>query len=452
MQRATLTASFAARLCRRSCAKCAKYSDKTIGQCKFFTFDGVSTCWMKSNSKGYRAACKTCVCGAVGAWKPPVPPPPPPPAPPPLPKPVEPAAKKWDGKPVQVYILMGQSNCVGMGRILGAQNNSLESAVFREGKFPWLKNGNTWSIDGDTRNIFIMASGNQTFAESKLGHNEWMTPDYGDLSNSEVRAGGKGPTIGPEFGIAHFGGNFKQDNVMILKSCIGNRALGYDLLPVGTPRANYTDKSGTKWTYAGYGDSAEKWRTNESSTIPAKFGGWYAGKQWDGDTGNAKYILNNITNDPANPFFPRLGGSATKFEVAGFFWWQGDRDSRDAGLSALYETHLVSLIKTLRTTFDAPTAPFVTAALGQSAIGSTNGAGEILTANLNVGCNGQTNGATTKCKYPEFKGNVAAVYTHPLENTPGSSGAHYGGDAITYMNVGIAMGEEMAKMKAAQSA
>ena len=194
----------------------------------------------------------------------------------------------------------------------------------------------------------------------------------------------------------------------------------------------------------------QKWLKNESA--PSPFGSWYAGKQWDGDTGNGKYIINNITNDPANPFFPRLGGSATKYEVAGFFWWQGDRDSRDAGLSALYETHLVSLIKTLRKTFDAPNAPFVTASLGQSAIGATDGAGEILTANLNVGCNGQTNGAATKCKYPEFKGNVAAVYTHPLENTPGSSGGHYGHDAITYMNVGVAMGEEMAKMKAAQSA
>ena len=83
----------------------------------------------------------------------------------------------------------------------------------------------------------------------------------------------------------------------------------------------------------------------------------------------------------------------------------------------------------------------------QTRLGGTGGGGEILTAMLNVGCNGQTNGATTKCKYPEFKGNVAAVYTHPLENTPGSSGAHYGHDAITYMNVGVAMGEEMAKMK-----
>ena len=360
---------------------------------------------------------------------------------------MEPAPKKWDGKPVQVYILMGQSNCVGMGAILGPANNTLESAVFKQGKFPWLKNGDTWSINGDIRNVFIMASGNQTFAESALNHNEWMTPDYGDMSNSEAQGRrGRGGTIGPEFGIANFGGLFKQDNTMILKSCIGNRALGYDLLPEGTPRASFTDKSGTEWTYAGYGDSAEKWLKNESAPS-APFGPWYAGKQWDGDTGNAKYILNNITSDPANPFFPRLGGSATKFEVAGFFWWQGDRDSRDAGLSALYETHLVSLIKTLRKTFDAPNAPFVTASLGQSAIGATDGAGEILTANLNVGCNGQTHGAVTKCKYPEFKGNVAAVYTHPLENTPGSSGGHYGHDAITYMNVGIAMGEEMAKMK-----
>ena len=78
-------------------------------------------------------------------------------------------------------------------------------------------------------------------------------------------------------------------------------------------------------------------------------------------------------------------------------------------------------------------------------------------------------------KYPEFKGNVAAVYTHPLENTPGSSGGHYvrcactqrhstcsvsfvfgypsalvalaqGDDALTYMNVGEAMGKAMAAL------
>ena len=48
-------------------------------------------------------------------------------------------------------------------------------------------------------------------------------------------------------------------------------------------------------------------------------------------------------------------------------------------------------------------------------------------------------------KYPEFKGNVAAVYTHPLSKG-GSSGGHYSGNAETYMNIGDAMGAAMVKL------
>ena len=40
------------------------------------------------------------------------------------------------------------------------------------------------------------------------------------------------------------------------------------------------------------------------------------------------------------------------------------------------------------------------------------------------------------------QGNVAAVDSHPL-SMGSSSGAHYGGNAETYMNVGEAMGKAM---------
>ena len=76
----------------------------------------------------------------------------------------------------------------------------------------------------------------------------------------------------------------------------------------------------------------------------------------------------------------------------------------------------------------------MTASLGQTVRGSTDGGGLILDAMENV---------ANATKYPEFAGNVAAVYTHPLLHSPGSSGAHYGGDAFTYMNVGQAMGQAM---------
>merc|ERR1711974_555257 len=78
--------------------------------------------------------------------------------------------------------------------------------------------------------------------------------------------------------------------------------------------------------------------------------GWMAGEQYDGDTNNAKHILANI-----GAYYP----GASTYEIAGFFWWQGDKDSRDRGLSERYEHNLVNLIKTLRKDFNAPKAKFV---------------------------------------------------------------------------------------------
>jgi hypothetical protein len=45
-------------------------------------------------------------------------------------------------------------------------------------------------------------------------------------------------------------------------------------------------------------------------------------------------------------------------------------------------------------------------------------------------------------KHPEFRGNVATVYTHPMAQG-GSGNGHYGGKAEVYMDVGQAMGQAM---------
>ena len=97
------------------------------------------------------------------------------------------------------------------------------------------------------------------------------------------------------------------------------------------------------------------------------------------------------------------------------------------------------LIKQLRVEFDAPKAKFVCATLGQSKRGASDNGGKVLDAILAV--DGESG------KYPEFKGNVAAVYAHPLCRG-GSSGGHYDGNAETYMNVGEAMGKAMAGLLA----
>jgi hypothetical protein len=331
---------------------------------------------------------------------------------------------RYDGKPadmtkpVQVFILLGQSNMVGLGKVKGG-DISLEHAVKEKKKYQYLVDEDgKWTERKDVRFVRYMSG------KGPL-NNEWMTV--------------KGNTIGPELGIGHRLGNAIEAPVMILKCCIGNRSLGWDLLPPGSERFEFVvkDKAGQekKMVYAGYQDKPSSWEmdpTKGLKTEPApwvdKAGkpiDWYAGKQWDTDIGDAKKVLADLEKH-----YPGAKG----YEVAGFFFWQGEKDAGDAGHAAKYEENLVRFIKQLRKEFHAPNAKFVLATMGESVKNSGGNGGQILNAHLAV------DGAAGK--YPEFKGNVAAVYTHPMAQG-GSGNGHYGGKAEVYMDVGEAMGKVM---------
>jgi hypothetical protein len=238
-------------------------------------------------------------------------------------------------------------------------------------------------------------------------NNEWMTM--------------RGKSFGPEIGIGHQLGQAIDEPVMILKSCIGNRSLGWDLLPPGSERYEKDGK-----TYAGYKDSVASWPKGKEPDAEA--GAWYAGMQWDGDIRNVKTVLASL-----GKYYP----GAKEYEVAGFFFWQGAKDSGDAGHSKRYEKNLVTFIKALRNEFNAPQAKFVCATLGQTTRDAQGNEGEILKGVLNVDGNSG--------KYPENKGMVASVYTHPLSKG-GHANGHYLGHAQTYMDVGNAMGAAMVKL------
>ena len=313
-------------------------------------------------------------------------------------------------KPVQVYILLGQSNMLGAGKITGEKAGTLENAVKAKKKYPYLvDDAGNWTVRKDVRNVRVMGSG--TGAMRRF-NNEWMAI--------------KGGKIGPEFGIGHYVGHATDAPVMILKSCIGNRSLGWDLLPPGSERYEAEEKdkkTGTTKTfvYAGYKDSPAKW---EKGTEPKKIG-WYAGMQYDGDVANAKTVLAELEKH-----YPE----AKKYEVAGFFFWQGDKDRYSAAHASRYEQNLVQFIKQLRKDFNAPKAKFVVATLGQTKKDAGGNEGMILKAQLAVDGNSG--------KYPEFKGNVASVYSNPFCHG-GSSNGHYSGNAETYMDIGEAMGRAM---------
>lgn len=312
-------------------------------------------------------------------------------------------------KPVQVFILMGQSNMVGAGKVAaggkGGAAGSLDEAVKQNKKYPYLVDASgNWATRNDVRYVRVM---------------QGKGPGGMQLFNNEPMTVAKCKTIGPEFGIAKQLGDATQAPIMILKSCIGNRSLGWDLLPPGSEPYQSNGK-----LEPGYWGTPEN--PKGTGTKPAE--GWYAGKQYDDDVSYAK----NVLSDP-DTYCPGAKG----FEVAGFFFWQGEKDCGNPAHAARYEQNLVNFIKQLRKDFNAPNAKFVLGTLGESTQSSGGPSGMVFNAQLAVD--------SRSGKYPEFKGNVATVVTNPMAQG-GSGNAHYGGKAEVYMDVGEAMGKTMLQL------
>jgi Carbohydrate esterase, sialic acid-specific acetylesterase len=300
-------------------------------------------------------------------------------------------------KPVQVFILMGQSNMVGLGDIA-----TLDAAVKTKSKYPYLVDeGGAWTQRNDVRNVFVMCSGNSPAGDQ---HNDWMS-----VSNRNK--------LGPEHGIGHALGNAIDAPVMILKSCIGNRSLGWDLLPPGS--VSYKFKGEIQPGYRGTGADPEG--KGERAA-----GEWYAGCQYDGDVAAAKKVLENLAN-----YYPE----GKSYEVAGFFFWQGEKDCGSEAHAERYEKNLIQFIKSLRKDFNAPKAKFVLATLGEAKKGEEGTKGKITDAQLAV--DGKKN--------KEFKGNVATVFSNPFCHG-GSGNSHYDENAETYMDVGEEMGRAMVQL------
>ena len=319
-------------------------------------------------------------------------------------------------KPVKVFVLLGQSNMLGFGKIDPEDKNGTLSWLAKtQNKYPHLTDdvGN-WTERKDVRNVHVMdkrGAGLTEFNTFRDMKNEWLSVNKGH--------------IGPELQFGHIMGHIHSEPVLILKACIGNRSLGWDLLPPGSERFTFEGK-----TYAGYKDNPSSWVEGEAK----KEVRWYAGRQYDADTAHAKEVLKQLEK-----YYPGYNGQG--YEVTGFVFWQGHKD-QNAAHASRYEQNLVRFIKTLRRDFEAPQAKFVLATI---AFGGRELAGHGLTiANAQLAVSGE------RGNYPEFKGNVKAVDARPFWRdksvSPSGAGYHYNHNAETYMEVGNQLGWAMAEL------
>ena len=251
-------------------------------------------------------------------------------------------------KPIKVFILMGQSNMVGMGDIEPLDKpGTLMTLVMKEKKYPFLLDGTgAWAVRKDVH------------------YHDARVKKGGPLT-----ATSNGRSIGPELGFGHVMGDFFDEPVLVLKSCIGNRSLGWDLLPPGSKRyqAEVTERGGEKVmkVFAGYKDKPDSWIMDPAKGLATEPGpwldkktgkpiDWYAGKQYDDDMTNAKAALADLAK-----IYPGYQGQG--YEIVGFVFWQGNKDTYNPVHAAHYEENLARLIPSLRKDYEAPNAKFVLA-------------------------------------------------------------------------------------------
>lgn len=323
--------------------------------------------------------------------------------------------KKTAAKPIKVFVMLGQSNMLGFGRVGPEdQAGTLEHLVRQQDRYGFLqKDSEEWIERQDVRYVHVM---------DKRGVDYRDLNQFGVMKNQWLTVKGN---FGPELGFGYVIGTLIDEPVLLLKACIGNRSLGWDLLPPGSERYEFDGR-----TYAGYRDNPGSWVKGE----PKKEVPWYAGRQYDADVAHAKDVLKNLQD-----YYPGYAGQG--YEIAGFVFWQGHKD-QNAAHASRYEQNLVRFIKTLRADFQAPDAKFVLATI---AFNGEQLKGHGLTvAEAQLAVSGETG------KYPEFRDNVRTIDARPFwrdsSESPSRQGHHYNHNAETYLEVGLALGRAMADL------
>lgn len=210
-------------------------------------------------------------------------------------------------KPVQVFILAGQSNMEGHGEItLNPKKNegkgTLEYLVKSETSAATYKHllakDGSWAVREDVQVWY-------------LGRTGGLKPGFGVKEN----------LIGPELGFGHVVGDAIDEPVLLIKTAWGGKSLAKDFRP---------PSSG------------------------GEVGPFYT---------EMIKLTRQVMND-AEALFPQFKGR--KLQLAGFGWHQGWNDRVNQSYNDEYEKNMANFIRDVRKELAVPALPFVIGETGMS--------------------------------------------------------------------------------------
>ena len=255
-------------------------------------------------------------------------------------------------KPVQVFILAGQSNMDGQANVktidfLGEDKDPSRAALLK-----------TFKPDGKTfvtRKDVWVANG---------GVNDILQTGFGGRKNYDQL----GTNIGPEYAFGYYMGAALDEQVLLIKYGPGGQSLRINFRP---PSAGPVE--GVK---------------------PEDLGGQYRAL--------VAIVHESLKNLKKN--FSEYDEKAG-YEIAGLVWFQGYNDLFDDAGRKEYGSNLVHLIKDLRSEFKSPNMKVVVGVMG------VNGP---KVEEVNIKQKEVRDGQRFVNTVPEFKGNVKAIESAPL--------------------------------------
>lgn len=283
---------------------------------------------------------------------------------------------------VRVFVLAGQSNMQGYGTIDDPENNpgSLVDVIQNDTSDAWASIGSTGHWASLDNAWLYFAREGETIR-----------------SNVTVGQGAFSDLIGPELMFAHQLDEYYEDPILIIKTAWGGKNLAEDFRP---PSAGGT-----------------------------------MGESYNAIIQTVREVTENLGAE-----FPNIG--TTEFEISGFVWFQGWNDGASDAFLDEYESNLHHLVSDLRIDFENPNLPIVIASSGQGGFEVNNDPwvqsmqNIVSVAQESVGCNDTIYG-----------GRVGFVDTKPyylnLSASPEDAIYHFNNNALTFLNTGKAMGDEM---------
>jgi len=285
---------------------------------------------------------------------------------------------------VRVFVLAGQSNMQGYGTINDPENDpgSLIDVIEKD-------EAGVWDEIGEVGNWTTLDGASLYFDRNGGTIKDKVTVGQGSNSN----------LIGPELMFAHQLDTYFDDPVLIIKTAWGGKSLAVDFRP---PSAGGT-----------------------------------TGEYYNRMIQTVQGVTQNLTTE-----FPDLGTS--DFEISGFAWFQGWNDGASDDFLDEYESNLYHLVNDVRNDLGTPDLPVVIANSGHGGF-TTSGdlwvrsMQEIVSvAQENVGCNDSIYGG--KVGFVETK-----QYYREESESPLDAVHHFHNNALTYLNIGKALGKEMVR-------